>query len=76
MTTIALKTNDELRAISSLRRRPEMRLVRAVLERELALARAAYQATISDEGQRGLVDAHKALLDRLFDAELHLGDQK
>ena len=76
MTTIVLKTNDELRAISSLRRRPEMRLVRVVLERELTLARAAYQTTVASEQQRELVDAHKALLDRLFDAELYLGDQK
>lgn len=76
MTTIVLQTNDELRAISSLRRRPEMRLVRVVLERELATARAAYQTTVASEQQRELVDAHKALLDKLFDAELYLGDQK
>ena len=76
MTTIVLQTNDELRAISSLRRRPEMRLVRIVLERELKNARAAYQATVANEAQREQVDAHKALLDKLFDAELHLGDQK
>ena len=76
MTTIVLQTNDELRAISSLRRRPEMRLVRVVLERELKNARAAYQTTVANEAQREQVDAHKALLDKLFDAELHLGDQK
>lgn len=76
MTTIVLQTNDELRAISSLRRRPEMRLVRIVLERELALARATYQSTVASEEHRELVDAHKALLNRLFDADLHLGDQK
>lgn len=76
MTTIMLQTNDELRAISSLRRRPEMRLVRVVLERELLEARKLYQSTAASEALRETVDAHKALLDRLFDAELHLGDQK
>ena len=76
MTTIVLQTNDELRAISSLRRRPEMRLVRTVLERELLEARKLYQSATASEAQRETVDAHKALLDRLFDAELHLGDQK
>lgn len=69
MGTIKVSDNDEYRAMQSLRRRPEMKIVRRVIERELAAARLAYEATASED-IRSNIHAHKALLAAMFDNEI------
>ena len=71
MNTLKLHTNDEMRAMQSIRRRPEVELVKVVLTRALADARAAYEATASED-LRSKVDAHKAMIAALFDTPLVL----
>lgn len=72
MTKLALKSNDELRAMNSLRKRPELRLVRVVMERALLEARQAYENSAANEAMREEVDAHKAMIYAMFDADLVL----
>ena len=69
MGTIKVIDNDEYRAMQSLRRRPEMKIVRRVIERERAAARLAYEATASED-IRSNIHAHKALLAAMFDNEI------
>ena len=59
MGTIKVIDNDEYRAMQSLRRRPEMKIVRRVIERELAArGKTADQSDLAE--MDALWDAAKA----------------
>lgn len=61
-----VKTNDEFRAIQSMRNRPEAKLLRVIIGRELDAARDRFESTAANEDNRAIVDAHKVIFDKFF----------
>lgn len=63
---IIVRSQQEYRALSSLRRRPEVPAVKAIIERELADARATNERNAADEANRATVVAYRDVLAALL----------
>ena len=67
-----VKDQFEAKALLTFRKTTEALYLKRVLERELAQAREAYEASYADEDTRASIDAHKVLVDRLFTSPVEI----